>query len=203
MTLPAMVRRLAEGLRARVQLMIGRAVVRAIDDGRRLQEVQLALLPGELRDQVERFQEYGFTSVPHPGAEAVVVFIGGNRDHGLVAACDDRRHRPRGLKIGEVMIYASFGQFMKMDEAGRLVISAPKGIRIESPEEIDIRGRVIRNHAEELFRFDAFGFGQQWAYDAGNQQWQRTDWVLEPDPTPPVQLLPTVSLQIDPPEAGQ
>lgn len=200
MNVPRIVRRMVQRLRDRVMLMVSRGVIRVINDGVRLQELQLALLPGELRDQVERFQEYGFTSFPHPGAEAVAVFIGGNRDHGLVIACDDRRHRPRGLNAGEVMVYASFGQFLRLDDQGRLIISAPKGIVIETPERVDIKGKIIKNHAEEVFQFGAFGFGQRWVYDPNLTQWQRTDYVQEPAPTPPVQILPTISATVSAPE---
>ena len=99
------------GLRNRVMLMLGRAVLSAISDGGGVQVVQATLLEDEIRGDLERFQEYGFTSVPLPGAEALVAFIGGNRDHGVVVAVEDRRYRMCGLKGGEVAIYTDEGDF--------------------------------------------------------------------------------------------
>ena len=73
--------------------MISRAVLSAISDGAGIQLVQVKLLEGEVRDGVERFQNYGFTSVPLPGAEGIMACVSGNRDHGVIVAMDDRRYR--------------------------------------------------------------------------------------------------------------
>jgi phage baseplate assembly protein V len=96
-------------LNNRVMLTVARAVVSLVDDSAKMQALQLSLLKREIRDGVERFQNYGFTSKPHVGAEGVVVFVGGNRDHGLCIAVDDRRYRVKGLADGEVAIYTDEG----------------------------------------------------------------------------------------------
>lgn len=98
--------KLTAPLRRRVQLMVGRAVLAAVDDAKKAQVVQAALLADEVRD-VERFQEYGLTSVPPKDTEAIVVFVGGNRAHGVVVATESRAYRPRGLGDGEVALYTS------------------------------------------------------------------------------------------------
>src|SRR6266568_5083685 len=94
--------KLVSPLKRRVMLMVGRAVLCAVNDDAKIQRTQISLLEGELRDQVERLQQYGFTSHPHVGAECVAVFVGGSRDHGLVIAVDDKRYRLTALKRGEV-----------------------------------------------------------------------------------------------------
>lgn len=101
--------RVLEAMQRRVMLTVGRAVIRKINDDPKLQSVQAELLKGELRDNLERFQQYGFTSVPHPGAEGVAVFVGGNRDHGLLVCVDDRRYRLKGMQGGEVALYTDEG----------------------------------------------------------------------------------------------
>lgn len=95
-------------IKRRVLMMIGRAVVRAIDDSKGRQTLQVELLKGELRDQVERMQNYGFTSHPLPGADAAVVFVTGNREQGIAVAVDDRRYR-LNLQPGEVSLYDDIG----------------------------------------------------------------------------------------------
>ena len=77
-----------------------------------LQTGQVSLLEDELRDKVERVQDYGLTSNPLPGAEAITLFVGGNRDHGLIIKVDDRRYRLKGLKGGEVAMYTDEGDFI-------------------------------------------------------------------------------------------
>jgi len=85
--------------------MVARAVVRLVDDQPTLQTVQAEAMKSELLDKLERFQQYGFTGVPFPGAEAVLVFACGNREHGLITNIDDRRYRPVELAAGEVCLY--------------------------------------------------------------------------------------------------
>ena len=98
--------RLSRELRRRVMLMIGRAVLRVVTDSQGLQIVQVEGFRGEVIDDAERMQPYGFTSHPHPGADALVLSVGGMRQHSLVLI-DDRRHRLHGLAEGEVAIYTS------------------------------------------------------------------------------------------------
>jgi phage baseplate assembly protein V len=109
MNLAQMIAALTEDLRTRARLMVGRAILTAIQDSGNIQTVQVQLMADEIHDNVERIQEYGFTSVPKPGAEAVVVCVGGTRDHGLVIAVDDRRYRLKGLQGGEVALYTDEG----------------------------------------------------------------------------------------------
>ena len=94
-------------LRRRVLLTIGRAVLQLVDDARKLQSVQVVALDGEVIDDAERFQQYGYTSHPHPGAEAVLLSVGGMRQHPIVIAVEDRRYRQTGLVEGEVCLYTS------------------------------------------------------------------------------------------------
>ncbi|HEV7284793.1 MAG TPA: phage baseplate assembly protein V [Kaistia sp.] len=94
----------------RVRLMVARAVVGATSDASMMQTMQVHLCTGEVKDGVERLQQYGFTSVPHRGAEGVCLFVGGNRDHGVLIAVDDRRYRLKGLADGEVALYTDEDQ---------------------------------------------------------------------------------------------
>lgn len=123
----ATVQKLLAPLRTRIANMVARAVVRLVDDEGKLQVVQLGVLEGETRDGCERFQEYGFTSVPLPGAEAVVLFVGGRRDHPLVVAVDDRRHRKPGLEPGESAIYNHKGSCVVCRADGSIEVTAAPG----------------------------------------------------------------------------
>lgn len=97
--------KMLQPVRRKISTMIGRAILRAVDDGSGTQKLQIELLKDELYDGVERFQEYGFTSNPHAGAEAVSLSVGGQRGHGVVIAVNDRRYRVTALETGEVAIY--------------------------------------------------------------------------------------------------
>lgn len=116
---------LLDPIRKRIMLMIGRAVVQVVRDDTKLQELQLTALAGEVLGRSERFQQYGFTSVPQPGAEAIILFVGGIRSHGLVIAVDDRRYRLKALQGGEVALYDDLGKQVVLRRDGTLELIAP------------------------------------------------------------------------------
>ena len=120
-------------LRRRVLLGVARAVIRAVDDSAQAQECQVELLKGELRDRMERFQEYGYTSVPLAGAEAAAIFVGGNRDHGIIVATEDRRFRLKDLAPGEVALYTDEGDKIHFKRGGTIRIEAATKVIIDSP----------------------------------------------------------------------
>lgn len=118
----------------RIGLVVSRAVIKLVNDSAKLQGVQIALLDDEARAEVERFQEYGFTSVPHPDAEAVAIAVGGSRSHMVVIAVDDRRHRKTGLQEGETAVYTDEGDYVLL-KRGRIVeVCAGTKLRVDAPE---------------------------------------------------------------------
>lgn len=129
---PRALSRLLAPLRRRVMLSVARGVLRLVADGPRVQEVQIGLLAGETLDGVERFQEYGFSSHPHAGAEAVTVCVGGSRNHALVVAVDDRRFRLVGQRAGEVALYDDLGQVVRLTRDG-IAIASPATIALTAP----------------------------------------------------------------------
>lgn len=124
-------------LQRRVMLMVGRAVIKALDDSGDLQQVQLQLNADEIRSDVHRLQEYGFTSRPKLGSEAAVIFLGGNRDHGIVIAVEDRRYRLKSLADGEVALYDDLGQKVHLKRAG-IEISTPGNVTIDAGGDVQV-----------------------------------------------------------------
>lgn len=154
-------------VRNAVALLVGRAVLAAVNDSGGLQRVQVVMLADEVHDNVERFQNYGLTSAPLSGAEAVALAAGGNRSHLVVVAMDDRRHRPKNLKPGEVMLYDHLGKYIRLAEDGFLEISAPK-IRLLGSETIELYGAVTRVHSTERTIVECSGHGKELLPDREN-----------------------------------
>ncbi len=123
----AQLRHLLRPLATRVANSVARAVVQLVDDGRKLQLVQLGVLADETIDGAEHHQPYGFTSVPLPGAEAVVVFPNGDRSHPLAISVSDRRHRPTGGQPGEVTVYNSNGARVILKADGTIEVRSASG----------------------------------------------------------------------------
>ncbi len=120
-------------IRQRLALMMGRALVLLVRDNTQLQSLQVSLLADEVREDVERFQNYGFTAHPHPGAEAVAASVAGNRDHVLIIAVDDRRYRLKGLTAGEVAIYTDEGDKIVLKRGGTVEVTASTKVRLVTP----------------------------------------------------------------------
>jgi phage baseplate assembly protein V len=133
------INKLTAPLARRVNLMVARGVLSLVNDAAKMQGVQVKLLSGEVRD-MERFQNYGFTSQPHAGAEVAAVFVGGNRDHGVVLAVDDRRYRVKALQSGEVAIYDDLGHKITLTRTGIVISGAANAINIVNCPQVIVTG---------------------------------------------------------------
>ena len=138
----AALQKLIAPLHRRVMNLVGRAVVKSIDDAKKLQLAQVELLPGEVRDEIENFQNYGFTSVPKAGAECVVLFVGGRRDHGLAIATDDRRYRIRNLNDGEVCVYNDTGAKIVLKANGDIELTPKSGQKVKLVSDVEVTGTL-------------------------------------------------------------
>lgn len=125
--------RLSAPLMRRIRSAIGRGFVRLVNDALKMQGLQVSLLADETWDNVERFQEYGFTSHPHPNAEAIVVFPGGKRDHGIVIAVDDRRYRLKSMAPGEVALYSDEGDYVWLKRNRNIEVLAGTKVKVTAP----------------------------------------------------------------------
>lgn len=138
--------KLLSPLSRRLRLMASRAVLSLISDATGMQIVQVKLLNGEVRNGIERYQQYGFTSVPLPGAEGIYLSLGADRDHGVIIVADDRRYRIKGLQSGEVAIYTDEdkaaadhrivfkrGKEIRITAGASSIVMTPTGITITTP----------------------------------------------------------------------
>lgn len=124
---------MSDPIGGRLRLMIGRAIVNLINDAALAQELQVDLLADETQDNVERFQDYGFTSHPHPGAEALTACPGGLRSHAIVIAVEDRRFRLTGLQQGEVAMYDDLGNVILLGREAVEVTGVTK-VKVTAPQ---------------------------------------------------------------------
>lgn len=144
-------RRILEPIRRKLRLIVSRAIVTVVSDDQGFQVIQLKGLPGEVLDGIERFQNYGFTSVPLPGAESIIVFVGGSRSHGVAIAVDDRRHRKKNLQPGESAMYSDEGdsihlrrgKIIAVTSGGEVQVTAPK-IKLNGATEVTADGAAVK-----------------------------------------------------------
>ncbi len=129
-------RHMVRPIAMRIANSIARAVIQLVDDSTKQQLLQLGVLAGEDIDGAERFQDYGFFSVPLPGAEAVVIFPNGDRGHPLVVAVADRRYRPTGGQPGETGLHTDEGDEIRLAR-GHVIVLATSLIRLGSASASD------------------------------------------------------------------
>ncbi len=107
----------------------------------KMRELQMQLADGEVRDKVEHYEPFGFTSEPltDGNTDSVIVFTDDSRGLGMVICVADRRYRPTDLTPGEVCVY---------DKKGRKVFFSEEGIFIEGvddPITVNTTSKVIVN----------------------------------------------------------
>ena len=149
------VERLIAPLRRRVLLMVGRAVVRLINDAPATQLVQVEALNGEILDDVERVQQYGISSCPPLGARAVLLSVGGMRQHPVVIAVEAPEYRPVSSRPGEVMLYTTLDRSHEKRVAG-VARSDRHHLRLDAAPtrhaEIELLSRLGGNEARVRMR---------------------------------------------------
>jgi len=122
-------------LKHRIMSMIGRCIVSAVQDTNDMQLLKVELRKGEVAEDVEHIQPYGFTSRAKRGAQAVYGAIGGSREDMVVLTVGDARYRLKALAEGEVALYT--------DEKG--VDGTPESIHLKRGKSIEIHssGEVL------------------------------------------------------------
>src|SRR5262249_50314284 len=83
---------------------------------------------------------------PLAGAEAVLLFPGGLRDHALALGVDDRRYRPTTWTDGEVGLYTHEGDFLRLKH-GRIV-------EVVCGTKVDVTAPQVVVHASSKIRFE-------------------------------------------------
>ncbi|WJM94971.1 phage baseplate assembly protein V [Pseudomonas defluvii] len=123
--------------------ILARGVVTLVKATSKLQSLQMRLLAGEVKDGMEHFEPYGFTSNAHPGAEGIALFVGGDRSHGVVVCVADRQFRLRGLKSGEVALYTDEGDRLHF-KRGRVIEVETLTLKVKADTAVEFDTPVIR-----------------------------------------------------------
>lgn len=123
--------------------LLARCSVALVNATAKMQTVQVRLLAGEVKDNIEHFEPYGFTSNAHPGAEGIAAFFAGDRSHGVVLCIADRRFRLKELKPGEVALYTDEGDCLHF-KRGRVLEIQTMTLRVTAGTAVEFDTPVIR-----------------------------------------------------------
>lgn len=119
--------------------------------------VQVLALADETLQDLEQFQQFGFTSHAPSGTEVIVVPLGGDTTHGIVIASENGSFRVKNLQSGEVAVYDASGSSIILRQ-GKLIeidcdtlhIKAKNKVKIDSPmveasEQVTAQGLISGN----------------------------------------------------------
>jgi phage baseplate assembly protein V len=169
--------RLVDPLTRRVLALAARATLMAAEDRKPVMAAQVKLREDEVLDHVELLQSYGHASAPLPGARCLLISLGGDRSHSVVAIADARMLQPRALAPGETMLWDHLGKMIHLREDGSLHIKAPKLV-------IDVDDLVLL--ASHRYRLDVHGLAQETRHLDGvnyeTEAWS-TGATVMPQPT--------------------
>jgi len=112
-----------------IQDLLSRGKVKLSNRASKMRELQAEFLAGEVRDELEHIEPYGFSSEPITDgkAEAFVMFLDGNRSNGIVFCVADRRYRITNMESGEVAIFDDQGQKVYLQRGG-ILLETPKNL---------------------------------------------------------------------------
>lgn len=112
MRISDLILKMIEPIKTKIYLIIGRAILTAVNNSEKNQKVQVTGLSGEIISDMERVQNYGFETYPviDGNDEVVSIFLNGNREKGIGIIIGNREYRPKDLQSGEVKIYCKSGE---------------------------------------------------------------------------------------------
>lgn len=128
----------------RLKGMVTRVKVKITDDSKPFQVLQIEALKDEVFDNVERYQDYGFSSHAPKESKGLSLAVGSNRDGQVIIRLDSPEHRFKDLKEGDSVQYDKDGQFIHLSEGQNLLI------KINTKTEIKTQKFKVENDNAEL-----------------------------------------------------
>src|SRR6202011_2279554 len=83
----------------------GIVTLHRIDDTNPVQSAQIEGYQTEIRDGMQRHQQFGISTVPLPGSKGYATYQSGHRGAATVITVEDPRYRPKNQQPGEVLVY--------------------------------------------------------------------------------------------------
>jgi len=173
-------------LMSRLNTLISRAILGKADSSPGVQTLQVEVLADEVMDGVEHLEPYGFTSSPLPGAEGIVLNVGGQRGGAVAINFHNRKFRLKGLKGGEVALYTDENDTLVFSR-GNIVTLTTKHFVVQAEEDVVVETKKATVAASEeltlaspLVRLKADGIASE-AYTAGATPTMRVQGNIEQD----------------------
>lgn len=127
------IKRAIDAIYQRLINMVAKCLISDADDSKDVQRVNAEILKNEKRRNIERFQEFGFTSNPTPDTEGVMLSLMGSRSHKVVIATENRSLRLKNLNPGESAIYDKDGNYVWLKNDGEIQVKTSTRVLLSVP----------------------------------------------------------------------
>ncbi len=186
-----MVKPSLSGLRDRITMLVGRGVLAALGAAQgSLMRGTLTGVAGETLGGREFALDYGMSCRPHPGAEALMLFLAGLRSNGVIVRLMDRRYTI-SLEEGEIALHDDLGQRVHLTRTG-INVTSPLNITVQAGQTLRLAGQVVQIHADRKLTLDTHGYGNAITW-AGGVAWELKSWTAGA-------VTSSVTMAISPPE---
>ena len=140
-----MIDRILKAIKNKIMLLVGRAILTAVNNDGKLQKVQLSGLYKETISDVDRPQQYGLESYPKIDANTEVIFLaqGGNRDRSIAIVIGNRELRPKDLSEGDVCIYNQKGDRVWIKADGTIKVEGDN-VEMLGADEAFVKGTTAK-----------------------------------------------------------
>lgn len=129
----------------KIMNLVSRGYITSSNSASKCQTLQIKMSGGEQKSDIEHIESYGFTSRPLDGAEAVALFLDGDKSHGVILVTGDRRYRVKSLKQGEVAIYTDEGDYIIFNRNNEINVKTKKFIvNADDAIELNTKNLVVK-----------------------------------------------------------
>ena len=136
---------------ARIRLPF-RGVIGQVNSDNGVQLINGQGLNGEVIEDAEMFQHYGFTSNPPAGTMKVAIPVGGRTAHSIIVATEHAAYRMQSLQTGELAIYTDEGDSIVMNR-GRVININTQTLNITAETAVNIKTQSYTVEASQAANF--------------------------------------------------
>lgn len=144
-------------LARRILLMMARGTITLVDDSEPVQMLQARVSGLELVPDLPRFAEYGFSSNPPIGTQALIASKNGDRNDGIVIATSNAAFRVKQLESGEVVVHDNIGQKVYLSSSGIRIDGGGNPVTITNTPKVRVETVLLECTGDIVDNCDTTG----------------------------------------------
>ena len=134
-----------DNLSSRIMNMASRGTTVEDDNSKGIQQAKIRGQHGEEIPKVQRWEQFGLTSRPPAGSDALILSINGTRDSAQMVAVSSPDSRLTDGAEGSTTLYDAAGNKVYLDNGGNIVIEGSGTITIKAADVAIESGTLTHN----------------------------------------------------------